>query len=246
MVDKELFNKAKDIMCARSQGSNGIGTMAEKSVHATLKYYFAPDEKYHEVKIASFVADICMDGEITEIQTRQFYTMKKKLDLYLQNDYDVTIVYPVCEENTIVWIDTETGELKRSRKVKKKKLYNQILVEMYGIRDFISDDRIHFAIVKLETEDYRYLDGFGKDKKVRATKTDKYPVDIIDEIRIDSKEDYKLFLPNELPERFDARSFGKLIGLTGSDCSMALLVLETVGVLEKCGKEGRKNIYKRI
>lgn len=246
MVDKELFNEAKEIMTAKTQGANGIGTMAEKSVHATLKYYFAPNEKYHEVKIGTFIADICMDGEIIEIQTRQFYSMKKKLETYLINDYDVTIVYPVCEENTIIWIDTETGELSKSRKVKQKKKYNQILVEMYGIRELLTDGRIHFAIVKLETEDYRYLDGFGKDKKIRATKTDKYPVDLIDDIRIDGIEDYKMFLPEDLPDRFDAKTFGKLTGLSGGDENTGLRVLETVGVVQKEGKEGRKFIYKRV
>lgn len=246
MVDKELFNEAKEIMTAKAQGTNGIGTMAEKSVHATLKYYFAPNEKYHEVKIGAFIADICMDGEIIEIQTRQFYSMKKKLETYLKNDYDVTIVYPVCEENTIIWIDTETGELSKSRKVKQKKKYNQILVEMYGIRELLTDGRIHFAIVKLETEDYRYLDGFGKDKKIRATKTDKYPVDLIDDIRIDGIEDYKMFLPEDLPDRFDAKTFGKLTGLSGGDKNTGLRVLETVGVVQKEGKEGRKFIYKRV
>ena len=74
-IDEKLFEEAKNRMYGKVQGEKGIGTLSEKSVHSVLKYYFAPDEKYHEQKIGTFVADICIDGEIYEIQTKQFYLM---------------------------------------------------------------------------------------------------------------------------------------------------------------------------
>ena len=70
-IDEVLFEEAKNRMYGKVQGEKGIGTLAEKSVHSVLKYYFAPDETFHEQKIGRFVADIRIDGEIYEIQTKQ-------------------------------------------------------------------------------------------------------------------------------------------------------------------------------
>lgn len=246
MVDEVLFEKAKDIMTSGIRGGNGIGTLSEKSVHAVLKFYYAPNEQSHEIKIGEYVADACYDGEIYEIQTRNFYTMKKKLETYFQNGYDVTIVYPVSEINTIVWIDKESGELQRSRKVRVKNRYKEILSEIYGIREFLKEDKLHFIIAILETEDYRFLDGFGKDKKVRATKTDKYPVRMIDEIRIDDRSDLKIFLPDNLSEIFDKAAYSKEEGIHPTDAGIALRVLEEAGLVEKNGKEGRKFLYRKV
>ena len=245
MVDKELFFEARDKMNAKAKGEDGIGTLREKSVHATLKFYFAPNDKNHEVKIGDYVADVCIDGEIFEIQTRQFYSMKKKLSYYLEEGYDVTVVYPVKEKNTIVWIDRESGELKEGRAVTNKRKVNVFFRELYGIRDFIDNPLIHFVIVKLETKDYRFLDGFGKDKKIRATKTDIYPVDIIDEIRIDSIDELCLMLPKNLPNEFDLKTYAGLMGLNLNDANMSLLIFERLGVFTR-EKSGRKNIYKKV
>lgn len=244
MVDKELFYEARDRMTAKAQGINGIGTLGEKSVHATLKYYFAPDEKYHEIKIGDFVADVCVEGEITEIQTRHFYTMKNKIAYYLKEGYEVTIVYPVKEKNTIVWIDPSTGETRAGRPVRNKHKVNRIFEEVYGLRDFLDNANLHFVLVTLETEDFRLLDGYGKDRKIRATKTDIYPTQIIDEIHIDCIKDFSLLVPESLPQSFDTKLFAKKMGLGAGEVNMALRVLTLAGILS-VEKEGRKNVYTR-
>ena len=54
----------------------GIGTLSEKTVHAVMKNYYAPDTDMHEIPIENFVADIYTGQEIIEIQTRAFNKMK--------------------------------------------------------------------------------------------------------------------------------------------------------------------------
>lgn len=72
----------------------GIGTLSEKTVHAVMKNYYAPDTDMHEIPIENFVADIYTGQEIIEIQTRAFNKMRRKLDAFLPL-YPVTIVYPI-------------------------------------------------------------------------------------------------------------------------------------------------------
>lgn len=69
-IDQTLFSEACYKMIGALQGQNGIGTLREKTIHSVLKYYYAPDSAYHEIKIGSYVADICVDGEIFEVQTQ--------------------------------------------------------------------------------------------------------------------------------------------------------------------------------
>ena len=84
MGSKETeFEKARDKIIGEERLREGIGTLSEKSVHAVLKNYFAPNADFHEVPIEGYVADIYTGREIIEIQTRQFHRMREKLQAFL-------------------------------------------------------------------------------------------------------------------------------------------------------------------
>ena len=243
MIDRDLFQTAKERMIVRGQGEKGVGTLSEKSVHSVLKFYYAPNEKYHEVPVGTHVADACVDGEIYEIQTKQFYRLNDKLEEFLNTwEMDVTIVYPVSVINTIIWVDPETGEVSKSRTTKTPKKIYKVFRELYGIRDYLDHERLHLVIAELATEDYRLLDGFGKEKKSRATKTDKVPVDFLNERRLDNLTDVLSLLPENLPERFTGKDFTKLTALGPNDASVALLLLHRLGVADR-QKVGRSYEY---
>ena len=246
MADEELFRQAKEQMLGKMQGERGIGTMKEKSVHSVLKFYYAPDERYHEVKVGTHVADTCVDGEIHEIQTRQFYKLCGKLDAFIHDfRLDVTIVYPVSVENTIFWIDPETGEVSNSKTVKSPKKIYGIFRELYGIRDYLEEENLHLCIACLKTEDYRLLDGYGKEKKKRATKTDKIPVEFRDELCFEKIKNAVSLFPKDLPDEFTTADFRKVTGLGTNDASVALLLFYRLGMLE-WEKEGRGYKYRKL
>ena len=45
------FTAAKERIIGKNRERNGIGTLSEKTVHAVLKNYYAPDETQHEYKL---------------------------------------------------------------------------------------------------------------------------------------------------------------------------------------------------
>ena len=106
MPDQEAFQTAKEKVIGVDRQRLGIGTLSEKTVHAILKNYIEPDEDYQEIPIENYVADIYRDGEIIEIQTRQFNKLRNKLTTFLSL-YPVTIVYPIPREKWVIWIDEE-------------------------------------------------------------------------------------------------------------------------------------------
>lgn len=231
-------------MIGSLQGQNGIGTLREKTIHSVLKYYYAPNTAYHEIKIGSYVADICIDGEIFEVQTRNFNTMRNKLAFFLQ-EHDVTIIYPVAHTKWLSWLDMETGEISKKRKSPKTGCFYQIIPELYRIKMFLSNPRLHFIISLIDVEETRYLNGWSQDKKKGSSRMDGTPVDIYDELRIDTMEDYAKLLPNTLPERFTTKDYAKCARISQRLASTGLNILLETNTVKRVGKLGNAYLYEK-
>ena len=243
-VDHALFSEACYKMIGNLQGQNGIGTLREKTIHSVLKYYYAPNPVYHEIKIGTYVADICIDGEIFEVQTRNFNTMRNKLDFFLQ-EHDVTIIYPVAHTKWLSWLDMETGELSNKRKSPKTGTFYQIIPELYKIKMFLANPKLHFIISLIDVEETRYLNGWSHDKKRGSSRMDGTPVAIYDELRIDTMHDYGKFLPDTLPERFTTKDYAKCAHITQRLASVGLNILLETQTVKRVGKLGNAYLYEK-
>jgi hypothetical protein len=243
-VDKKLFSDACCKMIGALSGQKGIGTLQEKTIHSVLKYYYAPNSEYHEIKIGGYVADICVDGEIFEVQTRNFNTMRDKLKFFLE-EHDVTIIYPVAHTKWLSWLDMETGEISSRRKSPKTGTIYNIIPELYRIKMFINNPRLHFIISLIDVEETRYLNGWSKDKKRGSSRMDGVPIDIFDEVRIDGFSDYMVFLPDSLPSKFTSKDFGKAAHIPQDKAGTLLNVLIETGAVERIGKSGRSFLYRK-
>ena len=142
VTDKERFEWARDKIVGTEREKQGIGTLSEKTVHAVLKNFYAPDEDMHEIPIEGCVADIYTGTEIVEIQTRNFDRMRDKLGKFLPL-YPVTIVYPIPYEKWLIWIDEETGEFSSRRKSPVKGNPYVAFKELYRIINFLLDENLH-------------------------------------------------------------------------------------------------------
>jgi len=244
-VDKALFSEACQRMIGARQGQNGIGTLQEKTIHSVLKYYYAPNPAYHEVRIGSYVADICVDGEIFEVQTRNFNTMRDKLAFFLQ-EHDVTIIYPVPHTKWLSWLDLESGELTPKRKSPKTGTYYQIFRELYRIKMFLNHPRLHFIITLIEVEETRYLNGWSYNKKRGSSRMDGIPVDIYDELRIDTMADYAKLLPDTLPAQFTTKDYARCAHIRQPLATTGLNVLLETHTVTRVGKVGNAYLYEKV
>lgn len=243
-INQKLFSEACYKMIGALQGQNGIGTLQEKTIHSVLKYYYAPDSAYHEIKIGSYVADICIDGDIYEVQTRNFNTLRNKLNYFLQN-HNVTIIYPVAHTKWISWLDMDTGELTPKRKSPKTGTFYQIIPELYKIKMFVNNPKLHFIISLIDVEETRYLNGWSQDKKRGSSRMDGIPVEIYDEVRIDTFADYIIFLPDTLPEQFTSKDLGKAAKIPQDKAATLLNVLLETKIIHRIGKSGKSYLYQK-
>lgn len=237
-----LFEQAKERVIGIARERQGIGTLSEKTVHAVLKRYYAPDEDMHEIPIESYVADIYTGTEIIEIQTRQFNRMREKLDVFLRL-YPVTIVYPIPRHKWLIWIDEESGELSKPHKSPVNGNPYMAFAELYKIKVYLKNPNLHLRFVLLDMEEYRLLNGWSHDKKKGSCRYDRIPSQLVEEVRVDSIRDYMQFVPYELEEPFTSEQFAKAARIRKETAQMTLNILTYVECVERIGKKGHSYLY---
>ena len=76
---------------------SAIGSLNEKPLHAALKEWYRQDGDQVEAPVDGFVADLLRDGQLIEIQTRGFSSMRRKFDRLLDT-HRIRLVHPVAAE----------------------------------------------------------------------------------------------------------------------------------------------------
>ncbi len=222
--------------------SSQIGTLQEKTVHAVVKKYIEPDSSKHEIKIEQFFADIVNEKGIIEVQTGNFNVLRRKLKVMLELQ-PVTVVYPVTHIKMLHWINHETGEISKPRKSNLKGSPNSIFRELYKVKSFLNHPNLKFHIILMDVDEFRLLDGWSKDKKSGATKCDRIPTKLVDEIKLESVEDYKLFLPDNLAETFTVKDYQFASKIRHKDAQVSIHILNYLGTIKRIGKKGRAYLY---
>lgn len=245
MPNQERFEQAKQKIIGIDRQRLGIGTLSEKTVHAILKNYYEPNEDRQEIPIENYVADIYSDGEIIEIQTRQFNKLRDKLQTFLSL-YPVTVVYPIPREKWLIWVDEESGELSKKRKSPAKGNPYVAFVELYKIKMYLKDPNLRLRLVLIDMEEYRLLNGWSKDKKKGSTRYDRIPTQLVEEVEINCPEDYMQFVPYELEDDFTTKDFAKAAHIPVSLAQTVLNILYYVGTVERVGKQGRAYLYRVV
>src|SRR5262247_2206815 len=98
---------------------SGIGLINEKPLHASLKQWYARPGDRFEVPVDGFVIDIVRDDLLIEIQTRNFSSIKAKLNK-LTRSHHVRLIYQIVQEKWIVRLATGDGVRQVRRKSPKR------------------------------------------------------------------------------------------------------------------------------
>ena len=134
--------------------SNGIGTLAEKSVHAGIKDWLGRADDQFEVTIDGYVIDIVRGQQLVEIQTANFTALKRKLAALLKT-HPVHLVYPIAQEKWIVR-QTAVGEAISRRKSPKRGRPLDIFKELVRIPHLLAEPNLTIGILLTQQEDGIY------------------------------------------------------------------------------------------
>jgi len=228
----------------REQNKNSIGVQKERLLHAFLKYYLEPDAAFHEQAMDGFIADVHRDGTIIEVQTRDLYKLKRKLEAFLEEPevQRVNVVFPIATTKWLIWVE-EDGSCRPRRKSPKPGTPLQILPELYGLRTLLQSEKLTFTAAMLQLEEYRHLNGWSRDKKRGSHRMERVPLALDAMVALRGEADYQQLLPGNLPAQFTVQEFGKQCRMQEKAAWRSLHVLTVVGVVQKCGKRGRSDLY---
>ena len=222
-----------------------IGTYKEGSQHLLLQLFYEPDIAYHEVPFEGYIADVLNEKGITEIQTVGFRALRDKLAVFLKK-YPVTVAFPVSERKRIVWVDTETGESSQGRYSTYFKAKYKLLPELLSVADYFGEPGLSIQIVSMKVSQYKALDGYGKDKKKKATKLDTVPDELLSITVIKDADDIRGLLPFKKGEKLTSADISKALGLRKIPLWKAIKLLTIIEVIAPVGKKGNSIIYEVI
>ena len=239
--DAARFAAAREILLENHKRYN-IGTYQERSQHLILKCYFEPDQARQEIPLDGYIADIYNDAGVIEIQTSGFGTLRDKLEVFLQR-YPVTLVYPSALVKRTVWVDPDTGDLNTGKYRTYMCARYAVLSELLYISSFFAHPNLRVLNFLTVASDYKLLDGYGKDRKRRATKTDTVPDDLAEIILLKNKGDILKMLPFTAGDIFTSTELAKMFCMRGRRLWAAVKFLESIGILCRCGKRGNNILY---
>lgn len=260
-----------------NNGYDGIGTLAEKQMHAAIKRFICPDESKHEILIDGssgciaqssdgndsedkysephekgkknkkrrFVADILNDNTVYEIQTGGFSPLREKIQWILDNTtYNIIVIHPIAETKWVSLINNKTGDIESRKKAPQKGKIEDIAGELYFFRDFIASPRFSLVILMMEAEQYKKnMQNDGR-KRPRYRKFELIPISLLRAYIFKSAEDYKLFLPDTLPNPFCVKNYSERSKIRGMDAYSIVKTLLHIGLLEIHGNLGKAVAYR--
>lgn len=248
--------KSASIDSALSDEYDGIGRLGEKQMHSALKTFICPDEGKHEIKIQDsplyipknqentknrkYVADILDGDTIYEIQTGGFSPLRDKIEWILENtSYRVVVIHPIAQTKWVSKIGDD-GKISGRRKSSRHGRVEDIAGELYFFRSFLTNPRFSLMVLMIEAEQYVKPRKRGR----RLQKYELIPMSLLGAYLFKSKEDYRYFLPDSLPNSFTVKDYTEHSKICGMDAYSMVKTLCGLDLVEECGNIGRAQAYR--
>src|SRR3954447_9536630 len=133
---------------------SGIGLLNEKPLHASLKQWYARPGDRFEVPVDGFVIDIVRDDLLIEIQTRNFSSIKSKLNK-LARSHQVRLIYPIVQEKWIVRLQHYSCRAPIRRRSPKRGQLEDLFWELVSIPQLLSNPNFSLEILLIKQEEVR-------------------------------------------------------------------------------------------
>lgn len=220
---------------------NGIGTLAEKSLHAGIKEWYGRSGDQFEVQVDGFFIDIVRGEQLIEIQTRHFGAMKRKLGRLLDN-HPVLLLHPIAQEKWIVR-ETAVGQPISRRKSPKRGQALDLFAELMRIPHLLPHPNLVVGALLTRQEEVWRDDGQGSWRRKGWSLHDHRLLEVVGLHTFATPADLLTLLPPDLPQPFTTRHLARLGKLNLNLAQRIAYTLARCDVIAQVGKEGRSNLY---
>ncbi len=229
---------------ALTQTQPHIGMLREKSLHASVKTWYARPEDRLETPVNGYVIDIVRDDDLlVEIQTRSFAPLKTKL-CKLTVTHRVRLVHPIAVEKWILKISEHGEELGR-RKSPKRGRIEDVFKELVSIPDLVPNDRFTLEVLMIREEEVRMYDGKGSWRHPEWHKEDRRLLEVVEQHVLHNPTDVAALLPSSsaLPRPFTNRGLAAAAKLRLNLAGRMTYCLRKMGALDVVGKERNAQLF---
>jgi hypothetical protein len=221
--------------------SNGIGTLSEKSLHASLKTHYARAGDEIEALVDGFHIDVKRGNLLIEIQTRNFSAIKKKLSKLLEN-YQVHLVHPIAQLKWITRVDRKGRQVAR-RKSPKQGKSEDIFSELIRIPHLIGSPNLSVEIALIEMEEIWIDDGLGSWRRGKWSIQDRKLVRFVSSQKLEDQTDYLDLIPSKLDRPFTVKELASAKKINQKQAQKMAYSLRKMGLINIVRKQGNANVF---
>ncbi|OPY28770.1 MAG: hypothetical protein A4E28_01334 [Methanocella sp. PtaU1.Bin125] len=227
-------------------GTPIIGTLNEKPLHEALKRWYTRPGDLSEVPVDGFVADIVRghDGLIIEIQTKNFSSIKRKLEALLIS-HPVRLVYPIPHVKWIVKIaDDGSGPVSR-RKSPRHGTFEDIFYELVRLPGLLENPSFSMELLLIEEEEVRRHDGVRGWRRKGWVTEERRLLRVIDSRILRSPADLDAFIPAALAEPFSVSELAAAASISRTLAGKMVYCMRRMGCVAPAGKRANAILYAR-
>jgi len=226
----------------RPKPDRRIATMGEKSLHAALKKWYARRGDRLEQHVDGFLIDVRRGGLLIEIQTRNFYSIRRKLRT-LVADHRVRLVHPLSVDKWIVRVKKDgRTEIGRRKSPKHESLFH-LFEELVSIPDLIGNENFSLEVLFIQEEEVRCDDGKGSRWRRGWSIRDRKLVDVKESRLFEEVADFQALLPPTLPDPFSTRDLSTEADTPRWLAQKMAFCLRRMGAVEQVGKDRNAILY---
>jgi len=236
------MGQTEDIVYVLEQ--SGININNEKSLHSSIKQWYAMPGDRLEVKVDKYIIDLVREDSLIEIQTRNFSAIGNKLRALVKYN-KVMLVHPIAIEKYIITTMEDSDEVISRRKSPKKGKLVDLFDELIRIPDLIDEENFILEILMTKEEEIRCKDGKGSWRRKGISIVDRKLVQVVEKVAFKEGKDFLRFLPEELTDKFTNKELAKALKITIYKARKVTYCLKKMEVIKEVGKLRNELIFAR-
>ena len=240
-----------------------IGLLNEKSLHATLKAWYAQPGDQIEVKVDGYFIDIVQgsrrvnepqgtygscgiqdvpDVLLVEIQTRNFSAIKRKLN-DLINRYPLRLVHPIAGEKWIIKQPQKGINVVTRRKSPKRGRVVDIFRELVSFPELMNSPNFSLEVLLIQEEEVRRYDGRRGWRRRGWVTEERHLLAVCERHLFQDAGDLWCLIPDELPEEFTTSDLANVMKIPKRTAGQVAYCLRKMDAIEQIGKRGHSYLY---
>ena len=218
---------------------------SESTLHLQLKNFFHQPGDKIEYRLNKFIIDIVRKNYLIEIQTKNFFAIKRKLETLI-SAYKVLLVYPIIQDKWILKVDMNSKKLiKRTLSPKHCNYYN-IFEELIRIPHLISEPNLMIEALIIQAEEMWVNDNKGSWRRRGWSIKDRRLINILDQKLFSNPNHFLSLLPSDLEPPFTNKDLSKALNGSQRLASMMTNCLRKMNLIKIVGNKNRSNLFDHI